>query len=834
MADCRADLVALKVLFQGEITEIESGHASVRRDLNVLSCQGHPMKLLAMSCRQVLRNRRGRLNVARSLGLFSSNVARKSKRSVNDAGLSTDDPPEAKVRRTGGSYRAFTSKASRGDPKGCCRPGLGREYRAQTPEERAEGNASGAHALELSHLGVERPFEQTEREIRRRELETQNAARMQRARDAVRSQLGLGSAGADGAASTSLPAGVTWDEGERRIIAGTRDASKLVQCKMEAVREVLVEHRAKMVQERGHHAAVMKSVGDSMGEEVQPTAQGPLNLDFSHVHGYFGNIQRVVSSVLKSKGTSYIGKATKQRLLSCWSRRNVHVQKECCATLSKRGDAYREAPCNTHQLCVEGRRGRLDLAMNASFNTVVRRHMFVTTISKKLGLGAKMFFLIEGRPALDSNAEVGIQGMGGNVHDEYALLWLHVGNVRQKPSLRLNVQAMACDDDPVPEKATVGLRGRWEFPSQLHVLRSLNKTWVWHLRAFVRDDTNRLVGRIRSHNVKATEFERPGGEVSSICFWNGSQAVVKALRAKLPPREAVPMPNDRVEGAAGDAPVAPMSLGVAGGLGDDKFKGVDVSHLDKADADEYLADLEGGGIPVDCPGGGGIPVDENFWDEVPSPWAEPAVGPIEEFDPFIDVCPAEPGVVEGWDSEYSPEYLDDEGDAAVVPIPDGDDIVDGGVTPDAPDEEDGKGGSPDPLGDPDDPDGPRYDGADAVVCEIPDIGSITFYPAVGDFYAVCKPHGGRCRTVRTNTGAADKLAQGRPIGFLGAWLLLGSFESSVTNMKSHRHDDAFVKCDVGSRIYARNLIKTLPGGIKLLRCERGRRAGEPHEPVDRP
>ena len=93
VADCRADLVALKVLFQGEITEIESGHASVRRDLNVLSCQGHPMKLLAMSCRQVLRNRRGRLNVARSLGLFSSNVARKSKRSVNDAGLSTDDPP---------------------------------------------------------------------------------------------------------------------------------------------------------------------------------------------------------------------------------------------------------------------------------------------------------------------------------------------------------------------------------------------------------------------------------------------------------------------------------------------------------------------------------------------------------------------------------------------------------------------------------------------------------------------------------------------------------------------------------------------------------------------
>ena len=149
------------ILFQGEIAEIESGHASVRRDLNVLSCQGHAMKLQTMSCRQVLRNRRGRLDNARALGLFAKRLATQRKRTAGDADVGAGDAHGAKVRRTGGGYRSFLSGSARGDPRGCCRPGLGAEHRVQTDEGMSESKRDGAHRLDLSHLDAERPYEQT-------------------------------------------------------------------------------------------------------------------------------------------------------------------------------------------------------------------------------------------------------------------------------------------------------------------------------------------------------------------------------------------------------------------------------------------------------------------------------------------------------------------------------------------------------------------------------------------------------------------------------------------------------------------------------------------------
>ena len=110
-----------------------------------------------------------------------------------------------------------------------------------------------------------------------------------------------------------------------------------------------------MTMERGHVWNVMKAVGDVMGEEVQPTAQSQVfKVDFEHVHGYFVDIQRVVSNNLKDSGRSFIGKSTKQLLLHGFASCNVHVHKERCHPLSKKGDSYRESPCHIHGQCLEG------------------------------------------------------------------------------------------------------------------------------------------------------------------------------------------------------------------------------------------------------------------------------------------------------------------------------------------------------------------------------------------------------------------------------------------------------------------------------------------------
>ena len=52
---CRADLEATIILLQDNMAEIEALHASIRRELNVLSTQTHSLDFLELSDRFVLR-----------------------------------------------------------------------------------------------------------------------------------------------------------------------------------------------------------------------------------------------------------------------------------------------------------------------------------------------------------------------------------------------------------------------------------------------------------------------------------------------------------------------------------------------------------------------------------------------------------------------------------------------------------------------------------------------------------------------------------------------------------------------------------------------------------
>lgn len=116
-----------------------------------------------------------------------------------------------------------------------------------------------------------------------------------------------------------------------------------------------------------------------------------------------------------------------------------------------------------------------------------------------------------------------------------------------------------------------------------------------------------------------------------------------------------------------------------------------------------------------------------------------------------------------------------------------------------------------------------------VVCAVPG-GTIRFY-AKGFFSATCRnPLHGKCVLTRQSTAAKAKgrLAAGRPLGYLAAWLLMGSHADIDTKLK-HWNKDSQPSYD--DRDKARRELGKSSNGRGLLAQERDRRAGEPAEPL---
>ena len=168
----RADLEATLILLQEDMTEIESIHASIRRELSVLSTQTHAMDFLELSDRHVLRCVR-RHPV--SYGVAPHHVV----------GVEVDEPPtessdaEPNAKRSNTNvkkrapYRHLLSEYTSGDSRGCAQPGLDRVFRA-LPESELRRHEDGAERAKLSTQAGGRGYRVTKRQLTR--LVTQKSA----------------------------------------------------------------------------------------------------------------------------------------------------------------------------------------------------------------------------------------------------------------------------------------------------------------------------------------------------------------------------------------------------------------------------------------------------------------------------------------------------------------------------------------------------------------------------------------------------------------------------------------------------------------------------------
>lgn len=110
---------------------------------------------------------------------------------------------------------------------------------------------------------------------------------------------------------------------------------------------------------------------------------------------------------------------------------------------------------------------------------------------------------------------------------------------------------------------------------------------------------------------------------------------------------------------------------------------------------------------------------------------------------------------------------------------------------------------------------------------------VAYYQGRQEFYAICsnERHGKLCRKARSARPSSDLIrrsAQGRPLGYLAAWLLAPT-RSPCVSADEHKW---LAPCNHQQRVAAREALKQCDGADVLFAYERPLRPGEPEEPDD--
>ena len=119
-------------------------------------------------------------------------------------------------------------------------------------------------------------------------------------------------------------------------------------------------------------------------------------------------------------------------------------------------------------------------------------------------------------------------------------------------------------------------------------------------------------------------------------------------------------------------------------------------------------------------------------------------------------------------------------------------------------------------------------GSQPILYYIVPFGEIRYYPVSRRFCAHCEnPDHGLCRIMKRSYAGAHS-AQGRPLGFLMAWL-------QDCGQKDHKdHLMLTINISWARRQQGRAALREVPGSEALFAQERARRDGEPEEPLECP
>ena len=226
------------ILWQEDMAEIEAIHASIRRELFVLSTQTHTMDFMELSDRHDLRCARRQCT---SYGVPLHDVVTAYAEAADNgaADASTPSPKRTKIVNPG-PYRVFCSEQFAGSKKGCSLPGTGAVYAALDESEKARLQRIADNRAEAVRLGG-RGFGPTPRALQRAE----HRDRTKSLTDAVRLNSEIDPSAATAAhelANFDLHANTDFDDGIRSIKRGMRNANCAEAASAVLQHDMIVSH----------------------------------------------------------------------------------------------------------------------------------------------------------------------------------------------------------------------------------------------------------------------------------------------------------------------------------------------------------------------------------------------------------------------------------------------------------------------------------------------------------------------------------------------------------------------------------------------------------------
>ena len=218
--EARADLISILVLSQEDNTDIEAIHASIRRELTVLSTQTKTMDFGELSDRHVLRCGR------RASDSYGVKLHCDVGIAAAVGGESDDTEPDtkrAKKHMYAGAYRQYVSATTSGSTAGCAVKGTGALFAALPPDERARYELAAdcaKEAIRVGGQGFHNNKKARDMEARRaRNRDIANAAKREREVDPDNTSASRAFC------ALHLEDGTSFDDGVRAIKRGLRDIS---------------------------------------------------------------------------------------------------------------------------------------------------------------------------------------------------------------------------------------------------------------------------------------------------------------------------------------------------------------------------------------------------------------------------------------------------------------------------------------------------------------------------------------------------------------------------------------------------------------------------------
>ena len=355
--EAKADFISIIILLQEDMAEIEAMHASVRRELYVLSVQTHTVLFEELSNRYTLRCARRH---PKAYGVNPYKLKRKAE-TTND-----DEPPDEprENRKRTSAFRLYLSDATVGTKTGCAQLGSGDAFKNLSPSEREALDNRLPNVREAIRLGGGDGYAKSKRDVEAAAKREQRDAELERMKTAqqIDPTATCASALLD---TTALDEYVQFIDGIRTLRRRIRAANAADNAAIANQDDVLEAHDKSSRQLDGRINGLPTEISSILGEDWRLPPH-KFTTTLKHVRGSFPIVAGMASKVCTTNLKTPFGVAVCRKLAILQEHLHRPALHNEAPTVSKDEAKQVDSDCGRAGFCVHGADGHSLISMRSN------------------------------------------------------------------------------------------------------------------------------------------------------------------------------------------------------------------------------------------------------------------------------------------------------------------------------------------------------------------------------------------------------------------------------------------------------------------------------------